>query len=85
MRSYLDGADRCAADYILDFDESSTSNIALESGGVEGKVDCTFKRDFLVPNLFAIRTDQAMVFQAGFNTFDGTNLARNVHGSSDQM
>ena len=61
MRNYLDGADRCAAEYVLDFEESSASNIALESGEIEGKVECAFKRNFLVPNLFAIRTDQAMI------------------------
>ena len=57
MRSYLDGTDKCVADYILDFEQSSTSNLALTSGEVKGVVECAFKRDFLVPNLFAIRTD----------------------------
>ena len=86
MRSYLDGTDKCVADYILDFEQSSTSNLALTSGEVEGVVECAFKRDFLVPNLFAIRTDQSMAFQAGFNTFDGTQaLQRNAYGNSELM
>ena len=82
MRAQLDGDEKCKADYRLDFEQSFTREEEQENGDKLGIVHCVVERDFLVPNLFAIRMDQPMSLVAGFNTYDGqTALERNAYGS----
>ena len=57
FRAHLDGDEKCKANYRLDFEQSLAREEVQESGEKLGIVQCVVQRDFLVPNLFAIRMD----------------------------